>query len=949
MAIILNDNVQVNLGKPVDNKYYQPTLNRPYTGVGEVNSTIIEALRYTGLTVNIGGVEYWYKDGVTDPDLIEKSGGVGTASNGLTLIGSDVKLGGSLTGDTTILGNGNNLNFNGVGIINLSATTINNISNGYEFSLGSVDAIFTDNSGNGEGIKYGADYTATFVSRSLVDKAYVDAVATGIFPKEAVLVATTGNTILSGLTTIDGILISNGDRVLVKNQTNAEENGVYISSGSTWSRSADFDGAPSGEVSQGALIPVLTGNTNISTSWILITADPITVGVTDLSFAKFSQLLNISGGNGIETNLVGLNQNISVDLATNSGLAFSLGQLTIDSNIAGSGLTWNSGVINVNASNAAINGTEIPIKFNGSNNLIVDSIPIATALGTPIITALNGLNKSGNIVRLGGVLTQVTTIDNSSFDLVINGKSALYNDDYSGTYVNRSIPDVGYVTGLTSGLQSEITTNVINISGNTANITFLGTLSGLTETALQTANNGLTVNGTNVRLGGTLTGNTCIDTGSFGLAIGYGATASGNNSTAFGNNTTASGCASISSGFGIPTKEVLSSGLTSFNHSTNNASQTVGHGALAPYSAILGGLNHNIEVGNTSATIIGGSLIKLTGTTYIDTTAVSKLALMTAPNSGSSDQVLVRNTSTGLVEYVSKSSLDDGVVSGATLVGATLNLQRTKGLPNVSVDLSSLSGETGGQEYTGATPSNITVGGLPAGSDLSGRSLSSIIEEMVITYLSPAFSSFSLSGYVSIVEVGTTLSGNRTFTWATSNSGNVQPSSVKIRDNTATSYLATGLTSSGVLLTGITTIQLNNNGETQSWRAEGVNTNLVGFNSSNVVTTGRYYRFYGPDSSQPTNSAQVRALPSSAFQTSNANTFILNTGTVEVNFYVALPPSITISSAIDLDAFNAPMPYLSLGTVSVLDAGGTSRTYNLYGLTLGAPYASNHQHQITTA
>ena len=153
----------------------------------------------------------------------------------------------------------------------------------------------------------------------------------------------------------------------------------------------------------------------------------------------------------------------------------------------------------------------------------------------------------------------------------------------------------------------------------------------------------------------------------------------------------------------------------------------------------------------------------------------------------------------------------------------------------------------------------------------------------------------------------------------------------------------------GSQLTGITNITLNSNGATQSWRMEGVNTNTVGFNSTNVVSTGRYYRFYGASSSAPTNSAQVRALPSSAFQTANANTFTLNTGTVEQNFYVALPPSITISAAIDLDAFNAPMPYILSGTVSVLDAGATSRTYNLYALTLGAPYASNHRHEITTA
>jgi hypothetical protein len=78
MAINLSDNIQVNLGKPVDNKYLQPILNRPYTGVSEVNSTIVEPLRHTGLTVNINGVEYWYKDGITNGDLVLKTAGGGT-------------------------------------------------------------------------------------------------------------------------------------------------------------------------------------------------------------------------------------------------------------------------------------------------------------------------------------------------------------------------------------------------------------------------------------------------------------------------------------------------------------------------------------------------------------------------------------------------------------------------------------------------------------------------------------------------------------------------------------------------------------------------------------------------------------------------------------------------------------------------------------------------------
>ena len=80
MAIILNDNLQINTGKPVDLKYLTST-NIPYSAVTAVNNAISVSYRYSGLTVNILGEEYWYKNGITDGDLIPKSlGGGGTAS-----------------------------------------------------------------------------------------------------------------------------------------------------------------------------------------------------------------------------------------------------------------------------------------------------------------------------------------------------------------------------------------------------------------------------------------------------------------------------------------------------------------------------------------------------------------------------------------------------------------------------------------------------------------------------------------------------------------------------------------------------------------------------------------------------------------------------------------------------------------------------------------------------
>ena len=58
MAIKLNDNLLINAGKPIDTKYFSST-GTPYTSIANVISSIPASYRYTGLTVNVLGVEYW--------------------------------------------------------------------------------------------------------------------------------------------------------------------------------------------------------------------------------------------------------------------------------------------------------------------------------------------------------------------------------------------------------------------------------------------------------------------------------------------------------------------------------------------------------------------------------------------------------------------------------------------------------------------------------------------------------------------------------------------------------------------------------------------------------------------------------------------------------------------------------------------------------------------------
>jgi hypothetical protein len=224
------------------------------------------------------------------------------------------------------------------------------------------------------------------------------------------------------------------------------------------------------------------------------------------------------------------------------------------------------------------------------------------------------------------------------------------------------------------------------------------------------------------------------------------------------------------------------------------------------------------------------------------------------------------------------------------------------------------------------------------------------IIESVTEYINPVFTSFDVPAQPITIEVGTTLSGSKTFTWAiTLNSGTVP--TIDIFDVTAVSTLLAGTANDGTQSVTISTIQLNSNGATQVWRGVGNNTSPAGtFNSSNFTVTGRFIRFYGPTASSPANSADVRALPSNAFHT-GATTFNLDTGTTLTKFIVALPPSVTITQVLDLDALNANITseYVLTGTLNVLDAGGTNRSYNIYEMNIGSPYSTSHRHAVTTA
>ena len=169
-------------------------------------------------------------------------------------------------------------------------------------------------------------------STDAASKAYVDAVKTGLDVKDSVRVTTPGSNItLSGLQTLDGISLSADDRVLVKDQNTASENGIYLAKSGSWVRASDAN--ENSEVTSGLFTFTEEGSLNGSAGFVLTTSGSITVGSTGLAFSQFSGAGNITGSGGIQKS----GADLSLDIKSNGGIVLESGEVGV--NLGASSIT----------------------------------------------------------------------------------------------------------------------------------------------------------------------------------------------------------------------------------------------------------------------------------------------------------------------------------------------------------------------------------------------------------------------------------------------------------------------------------------------------------------------------------------------------------------------------------------------------------------------------------
>jgi hypothetical protein len=282
-------------------------------------------------------------------------------------------------------------------------------------------------------------------------KAYVDAARSGLDVKQSVRVATTGNITLSGTQTIDGVAVIAGDRVLVKDQSTASQNGIYEVAAGSWSRTSDADS--DAEVTAGLFTFVSEGTANADSGWVLTTNDAITLGTTSLVFAQFSGAGQIAAGAGLTKNgntidAVGTAGRIvvnadSIDLDTvnvaistdmipfgstqahriiSSLSTDSYGRVTaIDNHYILNASTDYKGIASFDSGDFSVSSGAVSIKTSGVDNsqLVNSSVTIGStslSLGGSI-TAVSGLSSVSSTSFVGDLTGTASNATNIEVDL----------------------------------------------------------------------------------------------------------------------------------------------------------------------------------------------------------------------------------------------------------------------------------------------------------------------------------------------------------------------------------------------------------------------------------------------------------------------------------------------------------------------------------------------------
>ena len=536
----------------------------------------------------------------------------------------------------------------------------------------------------------------------LTNKVYVDSAIVGISWKQPVVAGTLSTNItLSGAQSIDGVSVVAGERVLVKNQTDQSQNGIYVAATGAWSRAPDAD---TWDDLVSALVFIESG-TQAGTAWYCPIQPGGTLGTTAITWSNFSIAGTYYAGTGL----------------TLTANTFSITNTGVAAATYGSASTVPTIAVNAQGQITSATNTNIAIAASAITSGTIDSARISGSYsGITTVGTLTGLTVSstitGSISGNAATATSATTAA-SATSLIGGAAGSIPYQSSPGATTFLAAGSNGQVLTLASGVPSWSTPT----TGTVTSVGTAGTVNGLTLTG-----GPITGSGT-VTLGGTLDlsapptiGNTTANTGAFTTL-----TASSSLTTPAVQATNSGGLALKNS---VGTTQISMGGGGGDNVSINVSTNLNGSNAQIDISPTGTGHVHikptgagSIEIAPTNAgTInnmsIGGTTAAAAKVTTLDIT--STLAL--AGSTGTAGYVLTSNGASAPTWQVNASGLaivDDTTTNATRYLTFTDATTGNITTGNVSSTKLQFNPSTGAFTATSLTPTNavsVAYGGTGA-------------------------------------------------------------------------------------------------------------------------------------------------------------------------------------------------------------------------------------------